>query len=86
VAGHTASVERHGKEEAHGYDRTVDGRRPDAGPALVQLEAPQILGRCGVGRATEEVSEGLDVADIIVACLRDEVAQSCLQSCVCAVG
>src|SRR5947208_771511 len=64
------------EEEAQRRNRTVDGRRTHPGLRLMQLEAAKVLGRCRIRRAAEKGCKGSDVADIVVASLRAEIAHA----------
>src|SRR5215469_5842992 len=53
------------KRKRRGRDRAIDARRLHTALRLVQLEEPQLLRRCRVGRPADEGRKGAHVADII---------------------
>ena len=74
MADELGTVQRDAEEEAQRRGRAVERRRLHPTLGQMHLEAAHVLGRCRVGRATEESGEGLDVADIVVAGLLAELA------------
>ena len=59
-------AERDGEEKAQGRRLAVHLGRLRTPFGLMQLEAPEIIGGRGVGRASEEQGQRLDMADIVV--------------------
>ena len=60
------SLKGHIEQKAQRRYRAVDDGLPDAVLALVNLKAPHILRRRGVGRSSQEAREGANMADIVV--------------------
>ena len=67
-------VERVGEEEAQRRDDAVHGRHGNAGLALLDLEAAQVLRRGRLGRAPQEGGEAPDIADVVALGLAREPA------------
>jgi hypothetical protein len=67
-------VERLGKEEPQCRYDGIHGRRRHAQVTLLDLEAPNLLRRCCVGRAPEKRREPPDVANVVPMRLRTEAA------------
>jgi hypothetical protein len=74
MAGELGTVQSDTEEEAQRRGRAVERRWLHSALGQMHLEAAYVLGRCRVGRATEEPGERLDVADIVVAGLLAELA------------
>ena len=68
------AAERDCEKEAQRHRRTVHARRLHSGCGLVNLIAAQVLARCRIGRAAQELGKALDVADIIMLRLLAELA------------
>ncbi|ESY62266.1 hypothetical protein X740_28460 [Mesorhizobium sp. LNHC221B00] len=64
----------HHEQEAQRRDRTVDRRGADTVLMLVQLEAPDILGRRSVGSAPKECGKAPDVTYVILLCMRSQTS------------
>lgn len=65
LARQIGPVERLREEEPQRRHDGVHGRRRDIQLALLDLEAPDVLRRCGVRRAPQERREPADVADVV---------------------
>ena len=74
LAGKPGPVEGVGEEEPQRRDNAVHGRRRNAGFLLFDLEAADILGGRGVGRAPQPGREPPDIAQIVALRLRAEPA------------
>jgi len=74
MTGHLRSIAGRREKEPQRRHRTVHGRRLHALLALVELECAQILALSGVGRATEEDCEVLNVTDVVALRLLAEAA------------
>ena len=65
-------LQRHREQEAQRRDRAVDRRRADAVLMLVQLEAPDVLGRRGVGSAPKERGKAPDMTNVVLLRMRSQ--------------
>jgi hypothetical protein len=74
LAREVGAVERVREEEPQRADDAVHGRRRDARLLLLDLEPPNVLGACGVRRASEPGREPPHIAKIITLRLLREAA------------
>jgi hypothetical protein len=65
LARQIGPIERLREEEPQRRHDGVHGRRRHVQLALLDLEAPNVLRRCGVGRAPQERREPADIADVV---------------------
>lgn len=77
-----APPQPHGEQEPQRRDCAVDRRRPHAVLMLTQLEAPNVLGRRGVGSTAKERGKAPDMTNVVLLRMWSSgPASACLAAC-----